>query len=422
MSTVLHERGTWQFKGSADQVFFDDLRNRLFQTTGAVRGSQEGLTITQITQQFNKGLLWGHASAYIREMEVTCFLEGIMADWASNILLWCIILVIPVLFLLLRRRRSGSVRLPPGPPGWPVFGNMFDLGAMPHETLAGLRHKYGDVVWLNLGAIKTTVVQSSKAAAELFKNQDLCFSDRTITETMRAQGYHESSLALAPYGPHWRSLRRLMTMEMLVTKRINETAGVRRKCVDDMLSWIEEEARGVGGEGRGIQVAHFVFLASFNMLGNLMLSCDLLHPGSKEGSEFFEVMVRVMEWSGHPNFADFFPWLRWMDPQGLRKKAERDLGIAMKIASGFVQERIKRGPAAEDHKKDFLDVLLDFQGSGKNEPPQISDKDLNIIILVSRQLTFFLLLPGINKNSNFIYILNTSKYQKLLLLLLFYFI
>ncbi|RVW48191.1 Cytochrome P450 76A2 [Vitis vinifera] len=304
-----------------------------------------------------------------------------MVDWASNILLWCIILVIPVLFLLLHRRRSGSVRLPPGPPGWPVFGNMFDLGAMPHETLAGLRHKYGDVVWLNLGAIKTTVVQSSKAAAELFKNQDLCFSDRTITETMRAQGYHESSLALAPYGPHWRSLRRLMTMEMLVTKRINETAGVRGKCVDDMLSWIEEEARGVGGEGRGIQVAHFVFLASFNMLGNLMLSCDLLHPGSKEGSEFFEVMVRVMEWPGHPNSADFFPWLRWMDPQGLRKKAERDLGIAMKIASGFVQERIKRGPAAEDHKKDFLDVLLDFQGSGKNEPPQISDKDLNIIIL-----------------------------------------
>ncbi|KAJ9695218.1 hypothetical protein PVL29_010619 [Vitis rotundifolia] len=304
-----------------------------------------------------------------------------MADWPSNILLWCIILVIPVLFLLLRRRRSGSVRLPPGPPGWPVFGNMLDLGAMPHETLAGLRHKYGDVVWLNLGAIKTTVVQSSKAAAELFKNQDLCFSDRTITETMRAQGYHESSLALAPYGPHWRSLRRLMTMEMLVTKRINETAGVRRKCVDDMLSWIEEEARGVGGEGRGIQVAHFVFLASFNMLGNLMLSCDLLHPGSREGAEFFEVMVRVMEWPGHPNFADFFPWLRWMDPQGLRKKAERDLGIAIKIASGFVQERIKRGPAAEDHKKDFLDVLLDFQGSGKNEPPQISDKDLNIIIL-----------------------------------------
>ena len=343
-----------------------------------------------------------------------------MVDWASNILLWCIILVIPVLFLLLHRRRSGSVRLPPGPPGWPVFGNMFDLGAMPHETLAGLRHKYGDVVWLNLGAIKTTVVQSSKAAAELFKNKDLCFSDRTITETMRAQGYHESSLALAPYGPHWRSLRRLMTMEMLVTKRINETAGVRGKCVDDMLSWIEEEARGVGGEGRGIQVAHFVFLASFNMLGNLMLSCDLLHPGSKEGSEFFEVMVRVMEWPGHPNSADFFPWLRWMDPQGLRKKAERDLGIAMKIASGFVQERIKRGPAAEDHKKDFLDVLLDFQGSGKNEPPQISDKDLNIIILVSRQLTFFLLLSGINKNSNFIYILNTSKYQKLIFFLTLY--
>ena len=314
-----------------------------------------------------------------------------MGEWASNILLWLIILAIPVQFLLLRRRKSGSARLPPGPPGWPVLGNMLDLGAVPHETLAELRHKYGDVMWLNLGAIKTAVVQSSKAAAELFKNQDVFFSDRTITETMRAQGYHESSLALAPYGPQWRSLRRLMTMEMLITKRINETAGARRKCVDDMLSWIEEEALKVEGAGRGIHVAHFVFLATFNMLGNQMLSRDLLQPGSKEGSEFFEAMVRVMQWSGHPNFADFFPWLRWMDPQGLRKKAERDLGIAMKIASGLVQERMKREPTAEDDKKDFLDVLLDFQGSGKNEPPQLTDKDLNIIILVSLSLSLSLI-------------------------------
>lgn len=177
--------------------------------------------------------------------------------------------------------------------------------------------------------------QSSKAAADLFKNQDLCFSDRTITATMRTHGNHESSLALAPYGQHWHSLRRLMTMEMLIMKRINETAGVRRKCVDETLSWMEEEARKVEGAGSGIHMAHFVFLASFNILGNLMLSRDLLRPGSTDGSDFCEAMVRVMQRSGHPNFADFFPWLRWMDPQSLRKKADRDLGVAMKIAGQF---------------------------------------------------------------------------------------
>lgn len=312
--------------------------------------------------------------------------------WGLDInLLWFTIPLVSILFILRRRRRSGSVlRLPPGPPGWPVFGNMLDLGKVPHETLAELRNKYGDVMWLNLGAMKTTVVQSSKAAAELFKNHDLSFADRSISETMRAHGYHESSLALAPYGPHWRSVRRLMTMEMLITKRINESAELRRRCVDDMLSWIGEEIRRAGGEGRGVHVAHFVFLSSFNMLSNLMLSCDMLRPGSKEGSEFFEVMVRVMQWPGHPNFADFFPWLRWLDPQGLRRNADRDLGIAIKMASAFVQRRMKQGTAPGDDKKDLLDVLLDYQASGQDEQPQLSDKDVNIIILVKKQNQFHL--------------------------------
>lgn len=285
------------------------------------------------------------------------------------------------LFFLHKRKSSSHGRLPPGPPGWPIFGNLFDLGAMPHRSLTELRHKYGDVVLLRLGAINTMVILSSKAAAEFFKNHDMSFVERTITETSRALDYDKGSLALAPYGSYWRVLRRLVTIDMLVTKRINETAFVRRKCVENMLSWIEEEGN------KGVHVARFVFLMSFNLLGNLMLSRDLLDPNSKEGSEFFAAMTGLMEWGGHANVADFFPWLRWLDPQGLRRKMERDLGKAMEIASKFVKERknsIEQEKDNKERRKDFLDVLLEFEGNGKDEPAKISDRELNIFILVSR--------------------------------------
>ena len=279
---------------------------------------------------------------------------------------------------------SGHRQLPPGPPGWPIFGNMFDLGAMPHRSLAEMRHKYGDVLWLRLGAINTMVILSSKAAAELFKNHDLSFAERTVTETSRVHGYHKGSLALASYGSYWRVMRRLVTVDMLVNKRIKETAAVRRKCVDDMLVWIEEEARKVK-EGCGVHVARFVFLMSFNLLGNLMLSKDLFGPDSEEGSEFFAAMTGLMEWGGHANLADLFPWLRRLDPQGLRRRMERDLGKAMEIASKFVKERKNNNEQnKERERKDFLDVLLEFEGNGKDEPAKISDHDLNIFILVSR--------------------------------------
>ncbi|KAG6640492.1 cytochrome P450 76A2-like [Carya illinoinensis] len=304
-------------------------------------------------------------------------------EWPLNFVVCLfIILLSPALLLLLHRRKSSRKRLPPGPPGWPIFGNMFDLGAMPHRTLAGLRPKYGDVIWLRMGATKTMAILSAKAATEFFKHHDLSFAERTVTETMRAHDYNHGSLALAPYGPYWRVLRRLVTVDMVVNKRINETAPIRRKCVDDLLLWIEEEARKLEAP-RGLHVARFVFLMTFNLLGNLMLSRDLWDPQSKEGSEFFAAVMKLMEWSGHANMADYFPWLRRLDPQGLRRNMERDLGKAMEIASRFVKERVKdrQVGGGEKIRKDFLDVLLEFEGNGKDEPAKISDRDLNIFIL-----------------------------------------
>ncbi|KAJ6699509.1 CYTOCHROME P450 FAMILY PROTEIN [Salix purpurea] len=174
--------------------------------------------------------------------------------WPSNLSISLSLFSLGLLLLLHVRAKSSQKGRPPGPPGWPVFGNLFDLGSMPHRTLTEMRQKYGHIIWLRLGAMNTMVVLSATAAAELFKNHDLSFADRTITETMRAHGYDQGSLALAPYGSFWRVLRRLVTVDMIVTKRINETTSIRRKCVDDMLQWIEEESCKAG-RGAGIHVS-----------------------------------------------------------------------------------------------------------------------------------------------------------------------
>lgn len=318
-------------------------------------------------------------------------------EFAGRFLVWIISILVPavVLHLHLHRRKTISgQRLPPGPRGWPVFGNMFDLGEMPHKTLMGLKRQYGSVVWLRLGSINTVVVLTAKAAAELFKNHDVVFADRTITEVMTAQSYEKGSLALAPYGTYWRVMKRIMTVEMLVTKRINETVSVRRKCADVLLTWIENETTAGGSS---VAVARFVFLSLFNMLGNLILSRDLVDPESRMGSEFFTAMMGLMEWGGHPNIVDVFPCLRWFDPQGLKRKMNRDLGNTYEIVSGFLKERMKEREAEgaeSSRKKDFLEVLLNFEGNGKDEPQTLSEHELIIIIMVrfDLKLCFYLCL------------------------------
>ena len=150
--------------------------------------------------------------------------------------------------------------------------------------------------------------------------------------------------------------------------------------MNDMITWLSKEA-GKLEEGGGVHVARFVFLMTFNLLGNLMLSRDLLDPDLEDGSEFFTAMMGLMEWSGHANVADMFPWLRWLDPQGLRRKMDRDMEKALEIASKFVKQRLEEHHS-DKKTRDFFDVLIDFQNSNSEEGVKISDKDLNIFILV----------------------------------------
>ncbi|KAM1993284.1 hypothetical protein ACFX16_009642 [Malus domestica] len=114
-------------------------------------------------------------------------------------------------------------------------------------------------------------------------------------------------------------MRRLVTVEMVANKRINETAFIRRKCIDNM-------------------------------------QLDLVDTNSEEG---------------------------WLDPQGLKRKMKRELGKAIQIASKFFKERIQERDVGGEKTMDFLDVLLEFEGDGIDKLAKISDHDLIIFILVS---------------------------------------
>ncbi|KAG5556690.1 hypothetical protein RHGRI_007081 [Rhododendron griersonianum] len=294
--------------------------------------------------------------------------------------------LILLLFIWTKAKTGGgsATKRPPGPTGWPLVGNMFDLGDMPHQTMYKLKAKYGPLLWLQLGSVNTMVVQSPKVAAELFKNHDVSFADRKVPDALTAFHFNESALSMNTFGAYWRVLRRICSMEFLVNKRMNETEDIRRKCTDNMVRWIEEEAaasRENGGPGE-VQLNRLLFLMAFNLVGNLMLSRDLLDTKSMEGKEFFDCMNKILELAGTPNVADFLPFLRWLDPMKIKRTMVRDMTKTMKIASKFVKERIEEKQAGTQRmKKDFLDVLLEYEGDGKDGPDKFTVHDVNVVIM-----------------------------------------
>ncbi|GLT64379.1 hypothetical protein SLA2020_368780 [Shorea laevis] len=290
------------------------------------------------------------------------------------------------LILPLRQRRcrqNGSS--PPGPSGWPIFGNIFDLGAIPHQILYELKPKYGPVLWLKLGSVNTLVIQSAEAAAELFKNHDQVFCDRRSPASFTAHNYNQGAISLSKYGrPYWRMLRRFYSTELMVNRRINDLAPVRRKCIDNMIRFMEEDAAAARarGETGELDLSHFLFLMGFNLVGNFLLSQDLLSSQSEDGKEFFDAMGKVAEWGTTPNVADFFPALKWLDPQGIKRKMEKDMGRAIKIISGFVERRIEEKKLGKEKQtKHILDVLLEHQSNGRDRDDELTEQKVIIFIL-----------------------------------------
>ncbi|CAL5334614.1 unnamed protein product [Camellia sinensis] len=303
-------------------------------------------------------------------------------EWSWSLLPYSIIISSTTFLLLLlhflRRQKPISGRLPPpGPPGWPVFGNMFDFGTTPHRTVAELKKKYGPVVWIRLGSVNTMVILTANAATELFKNHDQSFADRHPPTVLGSHNFIQGSFAFAPYSAYWRLMKRLINMEIKVANKMNETAPTRRKSVDDMLSWIDKEAGKLRGK-RAIMVADFVFHASANMVGNLMVSRDVAGPESEMGLEFLSAMMEILKLIHEPNMADLFPWFRWLDPQGLRRKMDHELGKILAIISGFVKERTKERREGGERRKDLLEVLLDSEGTGgKDEPDKLTEHQIS---------------------------------------------
>lgn len=285
--------------------------------------------------------------------------------------------IIALIYLLTINHTSARRhRRPPGPPGWPLVGNILDVRSMPHQGMYNLKSRYGPVIWLRLGAQNAVVIQSAAAAAELFKKHDLPFADRRVPNSLTACGYNVGSLANARYGSYWRTMRRLCTAELTVQKRINGSTSLRHKCLENMIRWIKEDAASGSGE---IQLDQYLCLMSFNFVSSFMLSMEIMDMKSDTGKEFYEAVNLFMEWNGRPNLVDAFPFLKPFDPQGIRRNTEKHLGHLLELVSRFVQDRVRqRKQGGRLENSDFLDALLEYSGEGAD---YLTDKNIKIIIL-----------------------------------------
>ncbi|KZT67961.1 cytochrome P450 [Daedalea quercina L-15889] len=102
-------------------------------------------------------------------------------------------------------------KLPPGPPGIPILGNLLQLPALrPHPKLSEWATKYGEIFYLQLGCQDVVVLNTAEAADELLSRRSNNYSGRAVPHVAHDILRDGLGMTFIPYGPAWRVLRKAL--------------------------------------------------------------------------------------------------------------------------------------------------------------------------------------------------------------------
>ncbi|KAL2460761.1 Cytochrome [Abeliophyllum distichum] len=276
------------------------------------------------------------------------------------------------LFQTLNSKHRKSGKLPPGPYPIPIIGNILELGQKPHLSLAKLSKTYGPLMYLKIGYLETVVVSSPEIAKDILQKYDHVLSSRSVPSAAMAKEHHKHSMVWLPVENQWRKLRRICREQMFTLQRLDASWGLRREKLQKLFEYVSQCCVN----GQAVNIGEAAFITSLNLMSATLFSVEFSEFNSDSSQEFKDVFWGVMKCVGSPNFADYFPLLKYFDPQGLLRQTKFYFGKLFAIFDGIIDQRLKsRGTQMTD---DLLEALLDLN---KKSDHELSRDDIKHLLL-----------------------------------------
>lgn len=276
--------------------------------------------------------------------------------------------------------KSTSQKLLPGPWRLPLIGNLHRLVAsLPHHSLRDLAKKHGPLMHLKLGEISTIVVSSQEIAKEVLKTHDLVFAQRPLLVSAKFTSYDYTNIGLAPYGSYWRQLRRICTVELLSTKRVQSFRSIREEEVSNFIKTVRSN------EGSVINLSEKIFTMTFGITARAAFG-----KKCKDQEVFISVVKEFIKIMSGFSISDLYPSIKLLQEiSGVRQKLEKLHLESDRIFGEILDEhKEKRTKTAQaEAEEDPIDVFMNLQQNGDLEFP-LTDNNIKVVIWVSMFITF----------------------------------
>ncbi|CAA0824229.1 cytochrome P450- family 81- subfamily F-polypeptide 4 [Striga hermonthica] len=295
--------------------------------------------------------------------------------------------ILLALYTIAQHLLNQPKNLPPSPgPALPFVGHAYLLRRPFHRSLSKLARHHGPALFLRLGARPVLLISSPSLAEEcLTKKNDVIFANRPDFLNGKYFGYNYTSLSWSSYGEHWRNLRRISSLELLSSHRVNGLAHIR---AHETLSLVQKLFHITRNEpGRVLEVKSTLFEFMFNVMTRMITGKRYYGKdveNSKEAKLFEEIARDTSRMAFETNLVDFLPFMKWF---GFNDVVSKMITIQEK-RDRFMQKVIddNRKTSLENdrspdvgRKKTVVEVLLDLQTS---EPEYYTDETIKSLLLV----------------------------------------
>ncbi|CAA7061651.1 unnamed protein product [Microthlaspi erraticum] len=294
--------------------------------------------------------------------------------------IWFLSLLLLTCLLLAAFKRKKQQRGPPSPPGFPIIGNLHQLGELPHQSLWRLSKTYGPVMFLKLGRVPTVIVSSADTAKQALKTHDIHCCSRPSLVGPRELSYNYLDIAFAPFDDYWKELKKMCVQELFSAKRVHSIQPIKdeevKKLIDSVAASASQQTPVNLSEKFLSLTVGVICKAAFGVsfdatvLNNdrfdKLIRESFLFLGSFSASDFF------------PNGGQIIDRLTGL--QGRRERSVKDLDTFYEQMFDLHEQGNKEGV------EDFVDLLLRLEkeetvlGYGKLTRNHIKAILMNVLI------------------------------------------
>ncbi|PPS13812.1 hypothetical protein GOBAR_AA06774 [Gossypium barbadense] len=154
------------------------------------------------------------------------------------------IIVLALIFLCLWWRYwpttgGGPKNLSPGPPGWPLVGNLIQIILQRQHFIfivRGLRKRYGPIFSMQMGQRTMVIVTDSRLIHEALVQRGPTFASRPPDSPIRLVfSVGKRAINSAEYGPLWRTLRKNFVTEVITPTRVKQCGWIRKWAIENHM-------------------------------------------------------------------------------------------------------------------------------------------------------------------------------------------